>query len=489
MRTCAVLLFTLCILMRGPALAQVVINVPDIPVFTLDQPIAVAQPVIINAGATTDVVIDAGITALSVDIVAGGDVSLAGGGSITSQTLTITSGGLIDIPDTDAIRVSDEVNLTANGATITLQQPSIPAPGAPFSFRRDGHLIVPSGRGAAVVTSVGREDVGIASVGIEDAEALEALDGLAFEETAVTGLGAMDLAAEFGRSARFVDHLFSCPSRDGEPAAAREEPCVWGAGSVTLYNFNDDSVAAFDELTYATATGGQVLFSDTILVGGAVGYEATTIYDGLTGSFADRGRAGLLVKYVDEGLQAGLAVAGAIGLTETRRGTPTGIAIGKARTLSATLRAEIGYTAQFGPVFLRPSLGGAVTYLNMAGFTEEEAGINNRVVAGADATSVSLHPRLEFGGTFTTPETGTTIRPRISIGADWYEDPVFTSSAELAGLIPLRETVALDDVLGTVELGFSVYSYENVMVDISYRGLAGQNTRSHSGAMRVHLTF
>lgn len=359
----------------------------------------------------------------------------------------------------------------------------------PPQFIRARHLVVPSPGGAAVVTNLGREDVGILPVGLDDAGAIAALDALRFEETQVTGLGAIDMAAEFGRNARFLEHLFSCPSQAGKPAPDRQESCVWGSGGVFKYTFDDDSQAAFDELLYSSAGGGQITIGENIVVGGALGYDALTLYDGTTGAFADRFRAGLVVKYINGGLRTGLALTGAFGMTDTVRGTPTGIAEGETQSVTASVRAEAGYRSQVGATYLMPSIGVGLTYAGMDGFRETGAAINNRTVSDADATTVSLHPRLEIGTTFSVGELDTVVRPRVRVGLDWYDDPVFSTTGDLAGVIPLVETVELDPYLGVIELAATIYADDELMAEFSYLGQIGRKTRLHGMTARVNVAF
>lgn len=81
------------------------------------------------------------------------------------------------------------------------------------------------------------------------------------------------------------------------------------------------------------------------------------------------------------------------------------------------------------------------------------------------------------------------LRPRLRLGLDWYEDPSFSTTGELAGAIPLVETVEADRLLGWIETGLTVFAQDDVVLDLEYRGRVGANIVAHSGAVRLNLIF
>lgn len=142
----------------------------------------------------------------------------------------------------------------------------------------------------------------------------------------------------------------------------------------------------------ALSLGGQVEVLDKIFVGAAFGFGASETSRSATTLDTVRGRAGLTVKYVDNGLSLGGVIAGSLGQTEWSRPNATGTATEEIRveTVSALMRGA--YTISGPGCFITPELSGGVTIVSGDGYSETRAGINNSMVGGFEDTSLSVQP-------------------------------------------------------------------------------------------------
>ncbi|MEM7060674.1 MAG: autotransporter outer membrane beta-barrel domain-containing protein [Pseudomonadota bacterium] len=295
------------------------------------------------------------------------------------------------------------------------------------------------------------------------------------------GTSAADGVAEFARAQFFNTQLFSCEQESGP---SDEGTCSWASFNGTRTVVSNQT--RFEDTTFSGAFGGQFEVFDNVFVGGALAFEQSDTSRLFTDLDANRGRAGLTVKYVDSGFSGGLAVSGAIGNVDSTRTTSSGTALTDFGVTTLSARARVAYTFGGDGWFVTPELAGGVTRVEGDGYSETGAGINNRIVTSYEETSFSVHPAVTVGGDFRIGPFDTLVRPSLTLGVDWYDDP---SVSVGSGVVTIAERVSADDFLGRAGVNLDVFADQDVAIRLRYNGLYGESTKSHGGEVRVQLDF
>ncbi|MEM9063308.1 MAG: autotransporter outer membrane beta-barrel domain-containing protein [Pseudomonadota bacterium] len=542
---------TAALLASSPAFADLIIDIPDVPEFTLSDPIISDEDVIINALPGTTLIIDTRIEAPNLTIVAGSVLELDGGELLISGATMITAGGSI-ILDGGGSLTTDEITVaggnggdvifgdvtadfgvsggtltvtTASGAGIGLTSVSSP-PRTPVVLGGGVSLAGGSGldlttttvsisdeggravgnativaAGPIVVTNITIQNPAGADVvgtGLADAEAPVAIIETNLGQVALVldgsalaplevDLGGASLPSELLRASDFTDRLFSCP-QSAPDVRFDEGTCAYATGGVDRLE-SDNGASTFDDTTWAFTLGAQAEVADDVFVGGALAYEASQTDTRMKDRETRRGRTGLVVKYDDGAFSAGLALAAAYGAVDTARATASGLVSGSTDATTLEARARIAYGMRFGDVAVEPSLAASVLHLEEDGYTETGAALANRRVGAADLTTFGLHAGLTLGTDLVAGPFNTSIRPELAVGLDWLSDPDATLSATGATGRALFQNVDADRLTGTVSVGLTVFAADDVAFRLRYGGRFGENTSGHGGEIKATLGF
>lgn len=492
------------------AAAQVVIDVPDQPEFTIDTPIETAEDLVINVGPSTRLIIDAPISANNILISSPGELV------VTDAALFMALGDVsISFPDAselpDSLELSANVQISASSsATSGAGQVLVSSEGPDAA----GGKTTEPGRDAPLPGSES-DSIPIVAIPIliSDETAVFALtpdppsaqaDAFAVQvedqtartirtsvrpEIAAVGLGAADLSAELGRANRFVEGLFSCPDRRGGALFTGEVACAYARAGAGFFDFDGGADGQVDDRSFDFTAGAQVLLADGWILGSALGYTRSNTDDPSSEAKTDRGRAGAVLKYTDGGFAAGLGLSGAFGSGDIARSTPLGTAQSSVRTSSIATRLQTGYTFGHDAGYVRPMLGAGVTYLRQGDYTEDGAGLAGIAVESADEVTFSLHPAVALGGDWSLGSGEYHIRPSLRLGIDWYDDPGVRVDGTLLDVVPVFDRIALDRVVGRVTAGATLLAGDDISLTARYSGAFGANTIGHGGELRISLAF
>lgn len=518
-------------LWSATALADLVIDIPDVPVFTLSDAIVSEDDVFINALPGTELIIDAPITAPNLTVVAGiirdtdqaefnvtGSVSLTaaetielddtipdgvpdlgaggdvvitpidptpppivlseittttvvGGISVTGTTQVATGVTNVTLNDSDGVQLG---NITVTATTpITVNSVSVMDAGAGIN-----DTAAQSIDEAEVPIAVLDTNIGALTVALETAS-LPALE---------TDLGGGGTAAETHRSGDFAQKLFSCPQ--SEPDARFDEgSCAWAIAEAGRIE-TDMGTGDVTDTTYGFALGAQTEVASDFFAGAALGYDSSDTDTPSTTRSTDRLRAGLSLKYDDGAASLGLVIAAGFGSVDTARQLTGGtVATGSTDGLSAEARLRAAYGMTFAGFGIEPSLALSILHMREDGYTEVGPALITRTLDATDTTTFGIHPAVTFGSDFIAGPHATRIRPELSLGLDWYSDPDFTVTGTGATGRALFQTVTPDQLTGSVSAGVTVFAADDVALRLRYGGRFGENTTGHGGEIKLTLGF
>ena len=522
------------LLWSSTALADLVINIPDVPVFTIDDPITSDEDVFINALPTTELIINAPITAPNLTIsqpasiildlilvdgevnissggnivlddvvnlpiidATGGDIVPTGGGSISGGGISVSTGGnpspqapppdgqislggstgvdvvttTLDLADSNGVELGS-VTVTAS-SPITLNSVTVTDAGA--------------GAGSSAVQSVETAEVPIAIVETSNGQLQIPIDAGSLAPLAAD-LGGGGHPAQSHRSNGFASKLFSCPQ--SEPDARFDEgSCAWAIAEGSRIEA-DAGAGDFDDTTFAFAFGAQTQLAPDVFMGAALGYEASDIATSSTQRDTARIRGGAALKYDDGAASLGLVIAGGYADTDTSRQLASGASVlGSTEGFNIEGRIRAAYGLTFGQIAVEPSLALSLLHTRENGYAETGAALAARRINSTDKTTFGVHPAFSIGTDFVAGPFNTRIRPELALGLDWYSDPDFTLTGTGATGRALFQTVSPDQLTATFGAGLTVFAADDVSLRFRYQGRFGENTIGHGGQVKLALGF
>ncbi|MEL7468933.1 MAG: autotransporter domain-containing protein [Pseudomonadota bacterium] len=517
------------LLSASPAFADLIINVPDVPEFTITDPIISDEDVFINVLPGTTLVIDTRIEAQNLTIVGGALVDLGSAEIIVGGTTTIAAGGPIFPPDLEPQTGSPE--LDGNAPDIILSRAARGGGRDTITVASAGNVTVAASvaQGNDFVTKFDifeTDEVSLGNVTITSAAPIT-VNGITIEDAAAPAnattptdlaeaeapiailqttagdiavvldassltpleadLGGAGLSSELYRASDFAGKLFSCP-QSAPDRRFDEGTCAYATGGVDRLE-SDNGASEFDDTTWSFTIGAQAEVAENIFVGGALAYESSQTDTAATDRETQRGRAGLVVKYDDGAISAGLALSAGYGAIDTSRAVVSGTTSGETDATTLEARARVAYGLRFGELAVEPSIATSVLYVEEDGYTETGTALANRQVSATDVTTAGLHAGLSFGTDFVAGPYQIRIRPELNLGLDWFADPDVSVSATGATGRALFQNVDADHLTGTVSAGITVFAADDVALRLRYGGRFGESTTGHGGEVKLTLGF
>ncbi|MEL6997600.1 MAG: autotransporter domain-containing protein [Pseudomonadota bacterium] len=402
-------------------------------------------------------------------------ISTAAAGSITVSSSSSAGGGDAVLT---AINVSNQSNVALGNVTVSSETPialtgvSIRDAAAPANASTPTDLAAAEAPIAILQTTAG--DIAV----VLDASSLTPLEA---------DLGGAGLSSELYRASDFAGKLFSCP-QSAPDRRFDEGTCAYATGGIDRLE-SDNGASEFDDTTWAFTMGAQAEVAENIFVGGALAYESSQTDTAATDRETQRGRGGLVVKYDDGAISAGLALSAGYGAIDTSRAVVSGTTSGETDATTLEARARVAYGLRFGELAVEPSVAASVLYVEEDGYTETGTALANRQVSATDVTTAGLHAGLSFGTNFVAGPYQTRIRPELNLGLDWFADPDVSVSATGATGRALFQNVEADHLTGTVSAGITVFAADDIALRLRYAGRFGESTTGHGGEVKLTLGF
>lgn len=322
----------------------------------------------------------------------------------------------------------------------------------------------------------------------------------ALDQLAPVGDGG-SFATTLSSGSAFAQQLLSCrvAGENGDSSSyIREGQCVWARGNVR-HTDNDGGAnrVGFQETATFLSVGGQVDVGGPWRVGAGFGFEESDLKTGSNArSEGERIHVGAALKYNSGPWLLAASVSGGHGWADNNRyvqfGGFTSNAASETESDFLNGRITVAHVAEFGRVYLKPSVDIDVTHLKRDAYAERGSGGIALAVAGNSDTVFSLSPSLEIGAAYMMPG-GTTIRPYIKGGVSVLDTNSFVTTASFAeapaGIAPFEITTEVDDVVADVGGGLDMIDAMGRVLRLQYDGRFGDETRQHSGSAKLSLPF
>jgi uncharacterized protein with beta-barrel porin domain len=158
-------------------------------------------------------------------------------------------------------------------------------------------------------------------------------------------------------------------------------------------------------------------------------------------------------------------------------------------------RARAAYLAEFGSVYVKPTLDVDFIYSLMPAFAESGAGALNLHVARASSVALAASPMIEIGQTIAW-ENGAAMRPYVQGGATLMTDNSMTLSSTLegapTGTAPLATVSAGPRVLARAGAGldlFAIAGIANLDLRLQYEARFGDGYQDQTGVAKLSRRF
>ncbi|MEQ8652354.1 MAG: autotransporter outer membrane beta-barrel domain-containing protein [Kiloniellales bacterium] len=209
-------------------------------------------------------------------------------------------------------------------------------------------------------------------------------------------------------SLRFAENLNSCPKQgpEGQVAFTRQGSCIWlQASGGGIDRQRSGNSIEYDERLFGFSLGGQTAVGEGFFLGGAFGYEDSSLSNARFSGDGSRFQGGVVVKKQFEQTTLTGSLSGGVGNYDLSRSviTPSGTVTAESSPNTNWISAHARVTQVFDvseESYLRPWFDLGIDHQWQGGYRESGAGGYGLNVAAFDQTLVTLNPMLEVGGEF-----------------------------------------------------------------------------------------
>ncbi|MEQ8652437.1 MAG: hypothetical protein RIC87_08240 [Kiloniellales bacterium] len=299
-------------------------------------------------------------------------------------------------------------------------------------------------------------------------------------------------------SLRFSEDLNSCPAMgsDGAVAYFGEGSCTWVRTAGIFNNRDDEGLSSgYDETVFSLSLGAQGQIAEGWFLGGAFGYERSSLSSDMTSGDGDRFQGGLVGKYLTGPATLSASVSGGVSSYRLTRDVTT--ASGPARAEGKPTTSWIGAHARAAYALpldetsqVEPRFDLGLIQQWQGGFTESGAGDYGLTVDDSAFTYVTLNPAAEAATHFEV--AGFTGKASLTGGMlAILGDTERSTEVQLNGLDGRSFLVKdqANQLFGEVGVGLEAEIYDRLILSAGFDGLLSGDQQIYMGNARLSFLF
>jgi len=419
-------------------------------------------------------------------LTANGGVTNAGLGLFASAALNAQ----LVYPNINTVEITTSINYATSG--LTLNQNAVGSALNPLLSNGNVRGAAQTAQAGTIIINPGPAFLtALLNPNLTPAQYQAALNQLSPEVYNQIALGLVGSAQQFGSD------MMSCRvGGDDGVAIVREGQCLWVRARARSFDHGGNDVNS-RELSGTFSTGAQFAVAPNWRLGFAAGYESSRLSTSTNAtSTGDTYEGGAVIKYNPGPLLLAASITGGWSTWNTTRPLSFGgfnaIATSSNDADFVSGRLHASYLISQGNWYLKPIIEGAVTRVDLGGFTEANGSGAALTVNGAGDTFFSVSPALEVG-TQVVYDGLAVWRPFLRGGVSFVDNGRVALDAGFAsapsGTGPFRVTTNTDTVFADVSAGVDVIGTNGITARLQYDGRYAEHTEQSGFSLKASVPF